>query len=311
MRGKRFTAEPILAQLKDFQRRTADYVFQRFYGADPTRRFLVADEVGLGKTLVARGVIAKAIEHLQDEGKRIDIVYICSNATIARQNINRLNVSGNHGFAMATRLTFLPIQVEKLNQNAVNFVSFTPGTALDLKGQGGRVEERALIYRMLRQEPWNVGRGLLNLLQATVTVRDNWLWWVNKWNVKIDADLARSFRDRVASMEELTERLQAWCAQFKRWRKSFPQGANEERYRLVGELRHLLAETCLDALEPDLVILDEFQRFKHLLEGQDDAAQLARGLFDYPGARTLLLSATPYKMLSWIMNRRKTTIGIS
>ena len=48
-----------LKGLKDFQRTTVDYVFQRFYGANPTRRFLVADEVGLGKTLVARGVIAR------------------------------------------------------------------------------------------------------------------------------------------------------------------------------------------------------------------------------------------------------------
>ena len=42
--------------LKDFQRRTVDYVFERFYGDRPTRRFLVADEVGLGKTLVARAL---------------------------------------------------------------------------------------------------------------------------------------------------------------------------------------------------------------------------------------------------------------
>ena len=37
-----------------------------FYGSDdPVRQFLVADEVGLGKTMVARGVIAKAIEQLR------------------------------------------------------------------------------------------------------------------------------------------------------------------------------------------------------------------------------------------------------
>src|SRR5438094_10053654 len=86
---------PVMAGLKDFQRRTVDYVFQRLYEDDPpARRFLVADEVGLGKTLVARGLIARAIRHLQVEGvKRIDIVYICSNADIARQNVNRLNVT--------------------------------------------------------------------------------------------------------------------------------------------------------------------------------------------------------------------------
>ena len=36
-----------LASLKDFQRDTVDYVFHRMYEqAEPTTRFLVADEVG-------------------------------------------------------------------------------------------------------------------------------------------------------------------------------------------------------------------------------------------------------------------------
>ena len=87
MLSNRFTAAPALAGLKDFQKNTVEYVFKRLYGDDPTSRFLVADEVGLGKTLVARGIIAKTIEHLQDSVGRIDIVYICSNATIAWQNI--------------------------------------------------------------------------------------------------------------------------------------------------------------------------------------------------------------------------------
>lgn len=43
----RYPAAPTLARLKDFQRRTVDYVFNRLYGANSTNRFLVADEVGL------------------------------------------------------------------------------------------------------------------------------------------------------------------------------------------------------------------------------------------------------------------------
>ena len=74
----------ILGSLKDFQRETVDYVFRRLYAdEDCTRRFLVADEVGLGKTLVARGVIAKTIDHLWKTVHRIDIIYICSNSNIA------------------------------------------------------------------------------------------------------------------------------------------------------------------------------------------------------------------------------------
>ena len=299
MGEERFSAAPVLAGLKDFQVRTVDYVFDRLYGRGGASRFLVADEVGLGKTLVARGVIARALEHLQDEVDRVDVIYVCSNSAIAAQNVNRLNVSGEKGFAIASRLTFLPMQVQRLAENKVNFISFTPGTTFDLKSRGGRVEERVLIYKMLRGAEWDVGRGLLNLLQASVRKRDNWLWWARKWDhPKIDDDLAAAFSTSVDEDKTLVARLSRCCECFRRHRKNVPWSESNERYSLLGDLRHRLAQTCLQALEPDLVILDEFQRFKDLLDGEHDAAQLARALFNYPDVRTLLLSATPYKMLS-------------
>lgn len=134
----------VLDGLKDFQRNTVDYVFQRMYLDDnPTRRFLIADEVGLGKTLVARGLIARAIDHLWNEvpDLRIDIVYICSNAQIARQNINRLNVTRKKDFALASRITLLPTQIQDLSKNNLNFVSFTPGTSFDLRSSMGIVRD--------------------------------------------------------------------------------------------------------------------------------------------------------------------------
>ena len=81
----------------------------------------------------------------------------------------------------------------------------------------------------------------------------------------------------------------------------------KESNRCISELRALLVRSCLKALEPDLIILDEFQRFKHLMyseEGEDEselsARELAGELFTYADenseARVLLLSATPYKM---------------
>jgi superfamily II DNA or RNA helicase len=126
---KRFSAAPALACLKDFQRTTVDYVFHQLYEKNSTSRFLVADEVGLGKTLVARGVIAKTLELLYKE-ERIDILYICSNAAIATQNVNRLRVTEEDGFSISTRLTYLPKQVKLLNKK-VNFISLTPGTAFE------------------------------------------------------------------------------------------------------------------------------------------------------------------------------------
>ncbi len=74
-----------------------------------------------------------------------------------------------------------------------------------------------------------------------------------------------------------------------------------ERQNVILELRHSLARSCVEALEPDLVILDEFQRFRELLaepdpSDPDDIRRLAHHLFKQKDVRTLLLSATPYKM---------------
>ena len=80
-----------------------------------------------------------------------------------------------------------------------------------------------------------------------------------------------------------------------------PEGATKLRTQWIGELRRLLARVCLATLEPDLIIMDEFQRFKHLLEEDSEAGELARDLFESEagqGARVLLLSATPYRGLS-------------
>jgi len=308
MTSNRFLAAPALAGLKDFQKKTVDYVFNRFYGEESTSRFLIADEVGLGKTLVARGIIAKTLEHLQDEVRRVDVIYICSNAAIATQNVNRLNVSDTVGFSIATRLTYLPRQVHSLRKNKVNFISLTPGTAFDhTRSRGGHADERAIVYRMLYDLPLGKNErrkrlrvGLLNILQATAS-KKHWRAKAENLSVKeLDSDLSKAFRRAVLDDADLYASLKDGCERFMRYRDCarISWDDSELRYSLIGKLRSKLASVCLSALEPDLVILDEFQRFKSLLDGDDEASMLATALFDDPGVRVLLLSATPYKMFT-------------
>ena len=85
--------------------------------------------------------------------------------------------------------------------------------------------------------------------------------------------------------------------------RAYPDELCQRRNDLIGKLRGKLSHACVEALEPDLIIMDEFQRFRDLLHGKSPAAELARELFDYcdadgQAARTLLLSATPYRMLT-------------
>jgi hypothetical protein len=287
----------VLSGLKDFQRDTVDYVFEQLYGNGSSgKRFLVADEVGLGKTMVAKGLIARAIDHLWGRTDRIDIIYICSNADIARQNINRLNVTGRRDFGHASRITLLPVTIQDLKKNPVNFISFTPGTSFDLKSSLGVASERALLHRLL-EKPWALeGDGPVYLLQG-LTKTENFRW--SLWDCRrqaIDTTLCEAFERRLSQQPDLRRRFSDLSSHLEAHSGQLDDWARSERASLVGDLRNCLAVACLDALKPDLIILDEFQRFKDLLDGNDQASELARHLFQCAGARVLLLSATPYKM---------------
>lgn len=298
--------DEVLSRLKDFQRDTVDYVFRRLYlDEDATDRFLVADEVGLGKTLVARGVIARALHHLRKAGERIDVLYICSNADIARQNIGKLNLTGKEEFALSSRITLLPVSVSDLD-NELNFISFTPRTSFDLVSQEGKKTERMLLYWML-QKIWPLaGAGPRNVLQATVRDRRRWREGLRAFKDRhklapaLVAEFARVLEQRVREDENaghanIRVRFAELCERFTPYREYDWEDRNARR-DMIGELRGLLAMACMRALRPKLIILDEFQRFKHLLSGSERHNELARNLFDQPGAKILLLSATPYKM---------------
>lgn len=310
MSGTSFSAR-VLPGLKAFQRDTVDYVFKRMYeDSPPAPRFLVADEVGLGKTLVARGVVARAIDRLQEEGvPRIDIIYICSNSGIARQNIRKLNLTGEKIHDLPDRITLLPRDVQQLRHRPLNFVAFTPGTSFNLRSSMGRYEERVLLYWLLADE-WKANRdGAISVLTGgagranfAANVQEFPRWYKVDEDIRSDyrATLERTDQAHKASGERtLQDRFLELANSLGR--REAGEEEREERSLLVGRLRSLLATTCIKALEPDLVILDEFQRFKGLLSGSDPAADLARDLFHYSDAggrqaRVLLLSATPYKM---------------
>ena len=290
----------VLAGLKDFQRATVDYVFERFYGEDPTRMFLVADEVGLGKTLVARGITARIIGHLKQK-PRIDIVYICSNADIARQNIQRLRITGSTASQFATRLTMLPLITNDLRRNRMNLIALTPQTSFQQSGNSGRVEERVLLYWLL-DDAWGIDglRSSIYVMQANAP--GSFEWRVKDFDRSaINEEMATAFRTALALQPELRARFDELRSSFGRSNSVPSAEARRERSRWIGDLRHLLARVCLTTLKPDLVILDEFQRFKRLLDEDYDEGELARDLFGFgeeQGARILLLSATPYRAVT-------------
>lgn len=304
-----YSADDVLAGLKDFQRASVEHAFRRLYlDVDRSDRFLIADETGLGKTMVAKGVIAKTIERLQHDPsiRRIDIIYVCSNADIAEQNLRKLTVTGSHRATPATRLTMLIAQRGLLEATTpdgmkpVTFVSFTPATSFELGWQTGKAEERAVLYLLLSEHLDLCGgekTALKRILQGSVTTLPNFDRRIDTvasnvgdgWEPSIRHAFLRDF-DRSKLRRHTLDFIHD-----VRGHSALRSDQKDDATGLIVALRRLLARASVKALEPDLIVLDEFQRFKGLLSTGSEASELAQHLFEQPQARVLLLSATPYK----------------
>ncbi|MYH43433.1 MAG: hypothetical protein F4017_05045 [Acidimicrobiaceae bacterium] len=322
MSDQTIDVEAVLADLKDFQHRTAVWAFDRMFDeTDPAVRFLVADEVGLGKTHVAKGVIAKVIDYLGQTGdERHDIVYVCSNMAIASQNVRKLAPGGVKPIEGVRRLTMLPLaQLDEGDdtRRGINLLAITPATSLQFGRRTGTFPERALAYAFLRAH-W--GKEALSSRPArrifwhgirsgdpNKRLRE----WERGYRPLIAPSLDEFGRrldeadaDRAAagepSIRDLFDELVAGLAH----KRTIPWPLYQRLAELIGELRRVMALVGLDSMRPDLVVLDEFQRFKDLLKTEPDslAAEMAQQLLNYTdpetgrATRTLLLSATPYRM---------------
>lgn len=306
-----YDSAPWLADLTSFQRRSVDHVVEQFYGPAQADRFLVADETGLGKTRVARGVIARAIEELQhfDSVHRIDVVYVCANADLAKQNIRRLNVTGQDEIPFSSRLTLLGEHSRRLKKHrgegkGINLVSFTPGTSFDMGNTLGQARERAMITLAILElcELNGYERTAVHvLLQGAVTSLDRFRGYVDSLAFEvgdegIDETILEEFAKRLkrGGKKSLASRFWDMLDVISR-KRHVPAEVHDDALRLVRDLRAALAASSVETLEPDLVILDEFQRFRHLLSRDNPAGELAHHLFEFETAKVLLLSATPYK----------------
>lgn len=305
-----------MVMLKDFQRATVERVDWLF--ENDQNRVLVADEVGMGKTMVAKGVIAKMAKHRYNDGKqKFKVIYVCSNQSIANQNISELDVfDAGHENIMDTRLSMQHLMVEKAkynNQNQfIQLIPLTPQTSFNQKNSNqGVVQERALIFSILSRMDEFQDEILCQKLEQTLMYgvkKDSWQWRVRDYKKEIE-NLERKSGGKYPM--ELHRKLEKESTLNSILDHLNQRPITKERERSKGDLacisilRKLFARISVEQLQPDLVIMDEFQNFQFLLNTKDEEIKALTDCFfgntQLWGAeehitRVLLLSATPYKL---------------
>lgn len=289
--------------IKDFQRATAERILH-IYKDLGHRRVLLADEVGLGKTFVARQVIQLVREwHKEMNDDFFKVVYICSNANIADQNIKKLGI-GNCMSISDSRLSMLHIklaekriaQQQSTGNMPESIIPLTPTTSFHFYSAQGIAEERALICNILcRMDRFTAHKNEVQKF-LSCGVKD-WQELINRYN----SDIQECGEDY---LQEIHKKLQTKLSnETANQLVEFAQNGcdNQQRSTIINTLRRIFAEISIDMLDPDLVVMDEFQRFNSLLEqGEDEQSMLANKFFDDKRSNTkiLLLSATPYKPYS-------------
>lgn len=298
------TGELNVTELKAFQRATVQAVLTAFDRRRKTRRFLVADEVGLGKTVVAQHVIREMMAK-NDTRSPFVVFYMCSNLTIARQNRRKLlevipAEEREAADCPVDRLSLL-LASEPPQHPRLHLYSLTPDTSIPMRKRhrrDGRKEERALIHALVeRLWPRLLDDWKKTVFQGSATV--HWKACVTQQKEKAaKSALQSAFLRSVRQEFRLNEGMHL-LAELRKRRDS----GELDPLGLIVHLRNALAASAVEEVSPDLVIFDEFQKFDDLLKKQENEAAervigrlLGHGMKSPPAL--LLLSATPYRLFT-------------
>ena len=290
--------------LERFQEATVEAAVEALTRPGGSHRFLIADEVGLGKTVSARAIASKL--QLQ-KGSALNVVYLCPNLDIASQNLGKLMALQENWPKPEDRLSLVLGKRPSSGRTDYRIYSYTPETSLPGWKPGqrtGRTAERDLIGSLLLKAAPTAWRQI----RAFDRARDGSKRRLFGSNLgEPPSYVKRRFEAALRELMGLERKkldlgLQERLA---RWKNPLPE--------VILRCRAALAMAALrdPLIRPDLLILDEFHRYADLVmpagavPTDPEAAELhqiqrklVKALIGdgVNGPALLLLSATPYRL---------------
>lgn len=273
---------------KDFQNNSAERIVELFNSGQ--QRVLLADEVGLGKTIVARAVVEKMHAQAKAKGKSFKVIYVCSNQSIIRQNAHKLGIDDVVPLS-ESRLSMQHLILYDKQSNDY-LIPITPATSLEQTNGYGNANERALIFLLICKRFDSNEQEPLKKYLDVYSLPNTHTYWFEHVSVIKDKFPQGYFDDIQKKLDD----KEGFRPLIESMKKTLKEMKPDRIY--INKLRTLFCEISMDMLHPDLVIMDEFQRYRDLMKGGigTEENRLAQKLFNADSnPQILLVSATPYK----------------
>ena len=197
-----------------------------------------------------------------------------SNQNIQKLDVFNIRPDGNSGDA---RLSMQHLKIAeqeysaKKNKSYAQLIPLTPSTSFSMTNGGGTKEERALMYVVLKRIP-----ALQEYLPEINTFVSQgvqwWDWYVNFYDEKVQFldDEGTGYPGNVIEkIEEFNSSNHIYDILIRHVEEiENGEPVTDSDNYVLQKLRRMFAEISVGLLQPDLVIMDEFQRFKSLIDAE-------------------------------------------
>jgi hypothetical protein len=287
--------------LRDFQWASVKSVCE---GLERRPIFALADEVGLGKTLVCAEVVNQLVAGQRSKTPHL-IYYVAPSIELLHQNLRSIRRyleerCGDqfHIWTSISRLSQVPRDFaehrrrmgnDMLGKGVIHIIGLSPGTSFNLRGAGQFAERTYLAalfgFGRLRENKLDVARFFWCLNRA-LDLRVEQKYWH-----RIEAYTSKDYLGQLLEFRETEhfQRLLTAIVQVNSWSPS------EMRIK-VAEVRRHVVNFLIESVSPRFVIFDEWHKYKRTCFTNELLGRFLAQSRASSKTKVLLVSATPFSV---------------